>query len=79
MVDGLAETLESRALIAQATGVIMVTEQQSSEEAMDRLRDLALSSGESMRTVAGWVIEERPRSSPEPSTPLRGPGGPLGS
>lgn len=53
MVDGLAETLESRALIAQATGVIMVTEQRSGEEAMDQLRDLALSSGESMRTVAG--------------------------
>jgi transcriptional regulator with GAF, ATPase, and Fis domain len=60
MVDGLVESLESQAIIAQATGVIAATELRTSEEAWDRLRTLALASGESMRTVADWVIEERP-------------------
>ena len=60
MVDGLVETLESQAIIAQATGVIMATEQRSAEEAFDRLRELAMASGESMRTVADWLLEERP-------------------
>jgi GAF domain-containing protein len=64
MVDGLMETLESRALIAQATGVIMVIEQRTSGEAMDRLRDLAMASGEPMRTVAQWVLDERPSGPP---------------
>lgn len=59
MVDGLMETLESQALISQATGVIMSTEQRTSEEALDRLRDLAMASGESMRTVADRVLSER--------------------
>ena len=62
MVDGLAETIESQALIDQATGVLMATEEGSSAHALDRLRALALSSGESMRTVAKWVLEERPTS-----------------
>jgi GAF domain-containing protein len=60
MVDGLLESLESQALIAQATGVIIATEQVTEEAAMDRLRDLALVSGESMRTVAERVLDERP-------------------
>lgn len=60
MVEGLVETLESRALIAQATGVIMTAEHVSSEGAWDRLRKLAMASGESMHTVADWVLEERP-------------------
>ncbi len=60
MVDGLVETVESRALIEQATGVIMTNEELTAEEAMDRLRHLALESGESMRVVAGWVLTERP-------------------
>jgi GAF domain-containing protein len=60
MVDGLVEDLESRALIAQATGVLMAVDDESSEEALDRLRELALRSGEAMRTVAQWVIDERP-------------------
>lgn len=64
MVDGLSETVESQALIDQATGVLMATEERSSAEALDRLRELALSSGESMRTVAKWVLEERPTSAP---------------
>jgi GAF domain-containing protein len=61
MVEGLVETMETRALIAQATGVIMAGEHTTSEEALDRLRDLALYSGASMRTVAERVLEERPR------------------
>ena len=60
MVDGLVESLENQAIIAQAIGILTATEQQSSEEALERLRTLALTSGHSMRTVAGWVIEERP-------------------
>ncbi len=60
MVDGLVESMETQAIIAEATGVIMATEQLSSEEALDRLRSLAFTSGESMRTVADWVIQERP-------------------
>ena len=63
MVDGLMETLESRALIAQATGVMMANEQLTSDEALNRLRDLAMESGHSMRTVAQWVLEERPTGS----------------
>ena len=61
MVDGLVESLENQAIIAQAIGILTTTEQQTSEEALERLRTLALTSGRSMRTVAGWVIEERPR------------------
>ena len=61
MVEGLVETMETRAVVAQATGVIMAGEQTTSDEALDRLRDLALHSGASMRTVAEWVLEERPR------------------
>ena len=64
MVDGLAESIESQALIDQATGVLMATEERSSAEALDRLRELALGSGESMRTVATWVLDERPTSAP---------------
>ena len=60
MVDGLVETLEDQAIIAQATGVIMATEQRTTEEAFDRLRELAMASGESMRTVADWLLAERP-------------------
>ena len=60
LVDGLVESLESQAIIAQATGVLAATEQLKTEEALDRLRTLALASGESMRRIAAWVIEERP-------------------
>jgi GAF domain-containing protein len=60
MVDGLLEDLEDRALIEQATGVLMATEKETTEHALDRLRELAFDSGESMRTVAQWVIDERP-------------------
>jgi GAF domain-containing protein len=61
MVDGLVESLENQAIIAQAIGILTTIEQQTSEEALERLRTLALASGHSMRTVAAWVIEERPR------------------
>jgi GAF domain-containing protein len=60
MVDGLVEDLESRAIIEQATGVLMASQEKTSANALDQLRDLAMRSGESMRTVAGWVIDERP-------------------
>lgn len=60
MVDGLVETLESRAVIDRAIGVIMATEHETSEGAWDRLRNLALESGHSIRAVADWVLQERP-------------------
>lgn len=60
MVDGLVEDLESRAVIEQATGVLMASQEETSTDALDHLRDLAMRSGESIRTVAEWVIEERP-------------------
>jgi GAF domain-containing protein len=61
MVDGMVEVMEDRARIEQAIGVIMASEHRSNQEAFDRLRRLALSSGESMRQVSEWVLEERPR------------------
>ena len=61
MVDGLVESMERRALIDQAAGVIMATEGTGADEALDRIRALALASGESMGTVAAWVLEERPQ------------------
>jgi GAF domain-containing protein len=61
MVDGLVETIETQAIIAQATGVIMAGERTTGEQALDRLRNLALHGGESMRTVAEWVLDERPK------------------
>jgi GAF domain-containing protein len=64
LVEGLQESLENQALIAQAVGVISATERETSEGAMDRLRELALSSGQAMRTVARWVVEERPTGGP---------------
>lgn len=69
MVDGLVEDLESRAIIEQATGVLMASQDQTSGDALGHLRDLAMRSGESMRTVAGWVIDERPTGSIETLTP----------
>jgi transcriptional regulator with GAF, ATPase, and Fis domain len=68
MVEGLLETMEARAVIGQATGVIMAGEHTTSDEALDRLRDLALHSGASMRTVAERVLDERPRG-PLPTGP----------
>ena len=64
MVEGLVESLESRALIAQAVGVLMVTDRCTTEEALDRLRATALAGGTSMRTVAGRVIADRPARVP---------------
>jgi hypothetical protein len=64
MVDGLVEDLESRAIIEQATGVLMSSQEDTSGDALDQLRDLALRSGESLRTVAQWVIAERPTGGP---------------
>lgn len=69
MVEGLMEDLESRAMIGQATGVLMATQEESSEDALGRLRDLAIRSGESMRTVAEWVIKERPSGTVDTLTP----------
>ena len=60
MVDGLAEDLASRAVIEQATGVLMASQAATSHDALGLLRDLAMRSGESMQTVAEWVIAERP-------------------
>lgn len=64
MVDGLVESLENQAIVAQATGIIMATEARSDEEALDQLRGVALASGKSMRAVADSVILEHPTGSP---------------
>jgi AmiR/NasT family two-component response regulator len=69
MVDGLLEDLESRAIIEQATGVLMASQEHTSQDALGQLRDLAMRSGESMRTVAEWVIAERPTVGVETLTP----------
>lgn len=71
MVEGLVEDLESRAVIEQAKGVLMATEAQTTGAALGRLRELALESGESMQTVAQWIINERPTDArpPEPEPP----------
>lgn len=66
MVDGLLESLETQAITAQACGIIAVTERLTSEEAAERLRTLALVSGESLRQVSDWIIEERPRGTAPP-------------
>ena len=58
MVEGLVETLESQALVAQATGVLMVTDGCTAGEALDMVRDLALATGVSLRTVAERVVAE---------------------
>lgn len=72
MVDGLVEDLESRAVIEQATGVLMANQEQTSGGALDQLRNLAMRSGESMRTVAEWVIEERPTGTVTPGDAASG-------
>lgn len=60
LVEGLMETMEDRSLIERATSAVMASEHGTSEEALGRLRSLALTSGETMPTVARWVPEERP-------------------
>ena len=60
MVEGLVESLESQAVINQAAGVLIESERLDGEAAMDRLRELALGSGESLQTVSQWVLAERP-------------------
>ena len=65
LVDGLVETLESRALINQAVGVIMAGEHNTDEDALDRLRSMALTRGEPMRVVAQRIVEERSGGSEE--------------
>jgi GAF domain-containing protein len=64
MVDGLVESLESQAIVSQATGVMMAVEGCLPEEALDRLRALAMASGRSLRSVAGSVIDEHPTAPP---------------
>lgn len=63
MVEGLVEGLEAQALIGRATGVLIATEGLTDVEALERLRQLALSSGESMPKVAEWLLDERPTRS----------------
>ncbi|HUR23760.1 MAG TPA: GAF and ANTAR domain-containing protein [Acidimicrobiales bacterium] len=69
MIDGLVEDLETRSMIEQATGVLMASQEGTSSDALGRLRDLAMRSGESMRTVAEWVIAERPTGPAEMRKP----------
>ena len=45
MVEGLMEILESQALINRAVGAIMAGGGRTAEEALERLRHLAMASG----------------------------------
>ncbi len=63
MIEGLIESMEAQALVSRATGVLMATEGLNDVEALDRLRHLALSSGQSMPMVADWLLKERPTRS----------------
>lgn len=60
MVEGLTESRESQAIVAQAAGIIMAIEARTENEALDQLREVALVSGKSMRAVADSVIAEHP-------------------
>lgn len=70
LVEGLVETMENRALINRAVGVIMAGEDRSSEEALERLRELAMASGEPMHVVARWVLEEHPTGHRQADDPM---------
>lgn len=56
-VEGLVETLDDRAAIDQATGVLMVQNGLSSADALDAVRDRALVHGVSLRRAADAVLE----------------------
>lgn len=51
-------------MISQAMGIIMANEGRTKEQVLDRLRELALASGELIRSVAEWAIVERPSGAP---------------
>ena len=64
MVEGLMETLESKALINQAVGVIIAGEGRPAEEALERVRHLAFASGQPMRAVAQFALDDHPTTPP---------------
>lgn len=57
LVDGLVESLEDRAAIGQATGVLIARNHWSTEEAFDAVRDRALVQGVSLREAADAVLK----------------------
>lgn len=60
MVDAIMEAMEDQAVVNQAVGVLIAREGQTSAQAFSRLQELASASGETLGTVARWVLEERP-------------------
>ena len=56
MVEGLMESLEERAVIAQATGALMARNGWTAAESFDFLRDRALVQGEPLREAASAVL-----------------------
>lgn len=57
LVEGLAASMEERAVIAQATGVLMETNQWTSAEAFDVLRDRAQVQG-SLEDAATAIVAQ---------------------
>ena len=81
MVVGLMESLEERAVIAQATGALMARNQWTVAESFDFVRDRALVQGEPLREAATAILsldpagplsdigpDARPPSPPRPLT-----------
>lgn len=56
MVEGLMESLEERAVIAQATGALMARNGWTTAESFDFLRERALVRGEPLREAASAVL-----------------------
>lgn len=64
--------MEGQALVSRATGVLMATEGLNDVEALDRIRQLVLSSGQSMPMVADWLQSNDTSASGRPPRWLGG-------
>lgn len=60
MVEGLVETLEDQAIIAQGIGWMMASRSCTQSEALDLLRSSALAKDQSLRAAAEEALGERP-------------------
>ena len=66
-VEGLMESLEERAVIAQATGALMARNGWTAAESFDFLRDRALVRGEPLREAARAILALDLPADPLPS------------
>ncbi|MDP9440646.1 MAG: GAF and ANTAR domain-containing protein [Actinomycetota bacterium] len=62
MVEGLVETLEDQAVIAQGIGWMMASRGRTQPEALEQLRANALANGQSLRDAAEDALRERESS-----------------